>query len=188
MNLKTALIIVVIMIAIGILYGGNINKPPATPPTDSITTLPTTAPTAPTRTSPNTSQPVEGVSDEERHPVSTPSHDGGEDPDWELPADDLAAVLTTTTDFITGWLQPHPDTRRAQLTPIAAATLVDSLTAPDLRVWDTHPDTAPVVVETSTTAVMTRQQFVDGRSVDVLLVLDPGTTTGWTVTDIAPTP
>lgn len=187
MNLKTALIIVVIMIAIGILYGGNINKPPTTTPTDPTWSNPA-IPTAPTTSHPTSTPPVEGTTDEERHPVSTPSHDGGEDPTWELPADDLTTALTTTTTFITGWLHPDPATRRAQLAPITAATLVDSLAAHDLRVWDTHPDTAPVVVETSPTAVMTRQLFVDGRSVDVLLVLDPGTTTGWTVTDIAPTP
>lgn len=184
MNLKTALIIVVIMIAIGILYGGSINKPPTTPPTEPTRTLPTTPHAS--RSHPTTA-PVEGAT-EELPPVSTPSYDGGEDPAWELPDEDLTTALTTTTTFITGWLHPDAATRRAQLAPIAAATLVDSLAAPDLRVWDTLPDTPPVVVETSSTAVMTRQLFVDGRSVDVLLVLDPGTTTGWTVTDIAPTP
>ncbi|NHB86140.1 hypothetical protein G7085_20890 [Tessaracoccus sp. HDW20] len=44
----------------------------------------------------------------------------------------------------------------------------------------------PDIVELASTNAMLRQEFSDGRTVDILLIAEPGTITGWLVTDIAP--
>lgn len=191
MNLKTSLIIVLIMIAAGILFGGRIapnNEPPTeTSPTPTATAaaLPASTHTATPHTHPQA--PPEGHHEPEETPVPTPSYDGGEDPHWTPPDTERHHTIDTATLFVDGWLNPDPAQRTQLLKPVAAQALIDELAAPDIKTWNTTPTGTPQILELVSTNAMVRQRFTDGRAIDLLLAADPGTTTGWIVTDLAPT-
>lgn len=191
MNLKTAFIIVIIMIAAGILFGGRIT-PNDEPEADSSHTPTTVTAADQTHTiTPSVEHthkvPAEGHPEPEETPVPTPSYDGGEDPHW-IPAEaEQHHALDTVTLFVDGWLNPDPTQRTHLLQPVAAEALITELAAPDIRTWNTAPADAPEILELISTSAMVRQHFTDGRAIDLLLATDPGTTTGWIVTDIAPT-
>lgn len=163
-SLKPAVIVVAILIFVGIWLGGK----PATQTTPNPD--PTTSPTGQNPTQPPQEDDVddhghgEGAHEEAPHPVVTPDIDGGEQPDWEH----------------------DPDQRRAQLGPVAGEDLVDQLDVADLRTWSTTPAAAPELVHITGTAAQTRQQFTDGRAIDLLLLLDPAAPNGWIVSDVQP--
>ena len=185
-SLKPAVIVVAILIFVGIWLGGK----PATQTTPNPD--PTTSPTGQNPTQPPQEEDVddhghgEGAHEEAPHPVVTPDIDGGEQHDWEHDPDTKAAAIATTTEFVEGWLNPDPDQRRAQLGPVAGEDLVDQLDVADLRTWSTTPAAAPELVHITGTAAQTRQQFADGRAIDLLLLLDPAAPNGWIVSDVQP--
>ncbi len=195
MNLKPALYIVIAMIIAVIFFGGRFNLTPTPSDSPSATTAPTTTlntttettPASPLPSSPTISTPQEGVHQDDAPPVSTPSHDGGEDPDWEIPGDIRQGSISITQQFITAWLEPDPETRQQLLAPVAAQALIEELAVDNLKTWNTTPASAPLIVEITSTDAMTRQTFTDGRSVDLLLAAEPGTPHGWIITDIQPT-
>ncbi len=127
----------------------------------------------------------EGI-DIEATPYPSPSFDGGENADYTHEAVDVEAALDVTTQFIAGWLNPDADARRAQLEPIAAGDLVDQLSDPYLRIWQTTVQGEPTLTQQTGTAVTTEQAFVDGRRVTLYLLYDPTIETRWTVVDIQP--
>lgn len=185
--LTTALILVVIITAAGILLGGQPSPPQ--PPTPAGHAPVASAPSATEPSTPGTpNEPhADGFHEPEEPAVVTPSHDGGEHPDWTVPTQDRRLAVDTATQFIAAWLQPDAQLRTQALTPVAAAALADELANPRLRTWTATPTDAPTIVEMASTNAMLRQQFTDGRAVDILLIAEPGTATGWIVTDIAPT-
>lgn len=127
----------------------------------------------------------EGIYTEET-PYPTPSYDGGENPDYTHEAVDQQAAIDVTAQFIAGWLNPDAAERSTQLEPVAAAALIDQLSDPDLRVWQTTVQGEPVLTQQSGTAAATEQAFVDGRRVALLLLYDPTIESRWTVVDIQP--
>ena len=190
MNLKTAFVIVLIMIAAGILFGGRIapnNEPTETSPTPIATTVALPASTTPHPPYAHPQAPPEGHHEPEETPVPTPSYDGGEDPRWTLPDIERHHTIDTATLFVDGWLNPDPAQRTQLLEPVAAQALIDELAAPDIKTWNTTPTGTPQILELVSTNAMVRQRFTDGRAIDLLLAADPGATTGWIVTDLAPT-
>ncbi|GAA4909650.1 hypothetical protein GCM10025789_31070 [Tessaracoccus lubricantis] len=189
MNLKTAAIGVVVIVAVGILLGGRIN-PDDTP---TATPTPSTAMHTPSAhqhpTPPHTHEEAdEGDHGPEAPVVITPSYDGGEDPDWTVPPAERNHAIDTAETFIAGWLNPDPTQRTQQIQSVAAEALVAELAAPDLRIWATTPQGPPLIMELVSTNAMLRQTFADGRAIDLLLIVEPGSSTGWIVTDIAPAP
>ena len=104
-----------------------------------------------------------------------------------MPAADRQLAIDTATQFVAAWLQPDPQLRTQALAPVAAQALIDDLAHP-LKTWAATALRSPNIVELASTNAMLRQEFSDGRTVDILLIAEPGTNTGWLVTDIAPTP
>lgn len=196
MNLKPAFYIVIAMIIAVIFFGGRFNLTPTPSDSPSATTAdPTTNPNTTAETqpaslppsSPTTPTPQEGVHQDDEPPMPTPSHDGGEDPDWEIPANIRQGSISISQQFITAWLEPDPETRQQLLAPVAAQALVEELAVDNLKTWNTTPVSAPLIVEITSTDALTRQTFTDGRSVDLLLAAEPSTPHGWIITDIQPT-
>lgn len=128
----------------------------------------------------------EGINQEETDLGSTPAHAGHEKPDYTHSAVDQQAALDLTVRFITGWLNPDPNARRAALEPIAAGNLVARLSSPDIRIWQTTTQGPPTLTNQNSTTVTTQQAFSDGRAVVMLLLYDPTIETRWTVIDIQP--
>ena len=186
-NIKTAVIIVTLIIAAGILLGGNKQPKPTPSPTTTAQVNP--APAGATESQPGTAAPPrEGIPEEPHEPaVATPQYEGGEQLDWTVPAADRQLAIDTATQFVAAWLQPDPQLRTQALAPVAAQALIDDLAHP-LKTWAATALRSPNIVELASTNAMLRQEFSDGRTVDILLIAEPGTNTGWLVTDIAPTP
>ncbi len=187
-NIKTAVIIVTLIIAAGILLGGN-KKPDPTPSPTTPAHAAASAASA-TESQPGTAAPPrEGYGGEPDEPaVATPQYEGGEQLDWTVPAADRQFTIDTATRFVAAWLQPDPQVRAQALAPVAAQALIDDLAHPQLKTWAATAVSPPTIIELASTNAMLRQEFSDGRTVDILLIADPGTATGWLVTDIAPTP
>lgn len=195
MNLKAAAIGVIIIVAVGILLGGRINPddaPAAATPTPGATLHTPSAhqhPTPPHSPTPHThEEPGEGDHGPEEPVAITPSYDGGEHHDWTVPLAERHHAIDTAETFIAGWLNPDPTQRTQQIQPVAAEALVAELEAPELRIWDTTTQGTPLIMELVSTNAMLRQTFADGRAIDLLLIAEPGSPTGWIVTDIAPAP
>ena len=188
MNLKPALAIVTALIITGILLGDRPTTPaPTANPTTTPSTLPHTKSPQPTTPSPHEDAVGDGFHIPDESPVATPSHDGGEDPTWTLPAADQQRAITAAAQFIDGWLQPNATLRTQILRPVAAEALIADLAEEHLRIWTTTATQDPQIVELASTNALLRQPFTDGRSVDMLLTVEPGSLHGWMVTDIAPT-
>lgn len=194
-NLKTAAIIVVVMVAAGILFGGRINPTdadntatPTPPPTNHHTpnepvTTDKHTPSASTDT--HNHAPGEGHHDEEQI-VPTPTYDGGEHPDWTVPPQERHRTIETAAAFVEGWLTTDPQQRAQLLAPVAAEALVDELSVEGVRIWNATPAGTPKILELLATDAMVRQAFTDGRAIDLLLAAEPDSPTSWIVTHVAP--
>lgn len=193
MNLKHALIGVVAIVILGIFFGGRFSKedPPPNEPTSGPTATAVEPIGEPSHQEhdavhPEHVEPEEGVHGEDEQVVETPLHEGHdehgpiEDPVLE------AAAQRTTELFIDGWLNSDAAQRTTQLQPVGAEGLVEQLAKPDVRTWNTQPAGPPAVVELLDTTALVRQAFVDGRSVDLLLLAEPSAPQGWIVSDIQP--
>lgn len=130
----------------------------------------------------------EGINQEDENAElpTTPTYDGGENPEFTHSDSDQQAAVDVTTRFIAGWLNPDPTERRVALEPIAAKNLVAQLSTPDIRFWHATVYGSPTLINQSSTAVMSQQTFSDGRAVKLLLLYDPTIETRWTVIDIQP--
>lgn len=200
MNLKPALYIVGAIIIAGIFFGGRFNlapeptpqqPAPATttdttpPPTTPIVAAPPIVASSPTTPAPSTT-PGEGRHHDAETPAPTPSYDGEEDPNWEIPEQTRHGAISASEAFITGWLTPEPQARIKLLEQVAAQGLLDDLAIANLRTWNATPAGAPTIVELAAFDAMLRQKFTDGRSVDLLLAAEPDKNYGWIITDIQP--
>lgn len=189
MNLKPAFAIVTALIITGILLGDRPNTPEsAADPTTIPSTPPHTNRPQPATPNPHEDAVGDGFHIPDEPAVATPSYDGGEDPTWTLPAADQQRAVGAGAQFIDGWLQPDPTLRAQMLRTVAAEALVADLAGEELRIWTTTATPGgPQIVELASTNALLRQPFIDGRSVDLLLTVEPGSLHGWMVTDIAPT-
>lgn len=189
MNIKPAFAIVTAMIITGILLSDRPDTPaPTADPTTTPSTPPHTHSPRPTIPSQQDDAAGDGFHVPDESPVATPSYDGGEDPTWTLPVADQQRAISAAAQFIDGWLQPDPTLRTQMLRPVAAEALISDLAGDDLRIWTTTATPGgPQIVELASTNALLRQTFTDGRSVDLLLTVEPGSLHGWVVTAIAPT-
>lgn len=198
-NLRPALIGVVVIILLGILFGGRFSRDDEpTPPGPSTATSPASGQRArddvdEVETSQQASSPMEQRHEEEgahgdEEPIETPDESGHDDHGPVVDDQLSQTAIDTTEAFIEGWLIPDHLARATRLAPVGGEALVEQLSASKLRVWTTTPQGAPEVVELLETTCMTRQRFMDGRAVDLLLLAEPGAPHGWVVTDIQPVP
>lgn len=192
---KLTLTITAVAIIAAILLGGRINPTNDTTPTPNATApphTPTNKPTKPARatntpsTAPTTPTREGADPDTQTTSVETPSHDGGEDPSWQPDQTTKQAAIDTAAAFINGWLQTDPDTRHTTLEPVTAQALLEALTTPGIKTWNTTPQGAPTIVRLAPTNAMIRQTFTDGRAVDILATAEPAAPNGWLITDIQP--
>lgn len=150
----------------------------------STTTQPSIEPSVVTK-----SHPEEGAyqeRDDKDKPTATPPREGQDNPVYTHTPADQAAAVDVSKRFIAAWLLTDPAARRVQLIPLAASALVDELSEPRLRIWQTLPKGDPTITTQATGAATTEQEFGDGRRVAMLLLYDPTIETHWTVIDIQP--
>lgn len=196
-NLRPALIGVVVIIVLGILFGGRFGRDDDTTPEPSAASSTATGQSARNDVDPpeegrwQASPTVEHHHEEEgvhgdEEPIETPDGSGHDDHGPVVDEYLSDTAIATTEAFIEGWLTPDHLARATQLAPVGGESLVEQLAVPKLRVWNTTPQGAPEVVELLETTCMTRQRFMDGRAVDLLLLAEPGAPHGWVVTDIQP--
>ena len=143
---------------------------------------------SPPESSTGTEVSGEGISGEGPAPVPIPSVDGSDvhGGDTFIPdAVTLEALAQTAERFVAGWLSTETHDRRRQLEGVAAEALVEQLTVPRIRTWDTSPAGSVVVVQIQADAAQLRQQFADGRAVELLAIPDPlAGDFGWIISDI----
>lgn len=186
-TLKAALIIAAVLTVVYLVFGPRTT--PTSTPTASHITSTTPHPVPPATAPPPGRTPLPTVGEGRTGkpaPSPTVTDSGADDHPVTLPAADAQAATTTAQLFVTGWLTPDPAQRHTQLASVTAPALLEQLTAPHLRIWTTTPAGPTVLHNQTATAATVRQRFTDGRSIDMLLLLDPAAAHGWLVTDVAP--
>lgn len=187
---KEAVIIVMVLVIVGLLFGNQRDEDdnqqttspsPATPAATeagssaATETMPTATPSTPTR---------EGRGEEETE--EAPADGAGKNNHTASPdAQTQADAVEVARRFIAAWLLPEPQQRRRQLEGIATPALQTKLAKP-VRTWNTTPQGEPEVQRFEAMSAMIQQRFTDGRSVDLLLSMDPALPLGWSVQDVQP--
>jgi|GEM_PF-3655824 len=197
MKLATGAVIVAALTAIAVL--NHAHPTPSTTPTIEAEPAATratvsSAAAVPTTTAAVASTPPNGVlegegraGEEAPSPVVPPTFDGHDTTKETFAPDQatLTAVTATADRFVTGWLATDPTERAERLTGVTAPALAEQLTVPRIRTWNTTPAGQPVVVRIQPEAAQLRQDFSDGRGIDLLLIPDPlGGVDGWIVSDV----
>lgn len=188
-NPKILIGIVVLLIVVGIWSGGQDKAEPEPAAASSAAATPGgyTAreyPSPSVQEQPSVS-PQEGRVSDEPEPEPTEDVSPGEDMQQGPEEGEQQAAIETAQRFIEGWLIEDPEQRQAMLDPLTAPALLDGLSG-SIRVWSTRPAGAPTIKELAPTSMVLRQQFEDGRAVELLLALDVATESGWIVQDILP--
>ncbi len=131
----------------------------------------------------------EGIDGDAPEPAEPdPSLDGSDEHthDYAMPAEDKAAAIDVASRFVSAWLEPDAQKRVTALTGVATPGLAESLSDPRTRTWRVEPAAEPELLHITATAVSVRQQFTDGRAVDLFLIYDPTTDPVWAVSDVQP--
>lgn len=191
-RLKLPAIIVAVVIVIGVLLGGRTdteeprNDAFASPLEPVTTQHPDAGPTGQTQ-QPNDIEDIEeGQHGEDPEPIETPSHEGGEDPDYTHDEQVLTDAVAASSEFVQAWLTQAAPERIRRLEPVTVPALVDGLSDPMTRIWNTTPVGEPQIIETAGQALQLQQAFADGRAIDMLLLLEPNSRYGWVVSDVVP--
>lgn len=138
---------------------------------------------------PPTASPTQTAQPASVSPSPSPSESTSEGTDAsEASAQPTAGpIIDASTRFVTGWLDPNPQTRLVVLNAVATQSLTGKLADVDpAKINKSKPSGSPVVAESSDFAAVVDQSLSDGTAIRLYLVAEPTSQLGWLVDVVAP--